>query len=129
MDIGGSTNSMGNAIASQVAAASVAAGGQLAALEAKLKLLFKSIKDIGLDPSIKPRAKKMMLEALQLEIQMVMQRIAALKSGNKKNGSPLDSVIADAAKNMAALKHKHAGDKDYDPDNPDSPFPTIDISV
>jgi hypothetical protein len=126
MDIGGNSNNIGKAIASQVAAAGIAAGGQLAALQAKLKGLFKSVKDIGLDRSIKPRAKKMMLEALQLEIQMVMQRIAALQSGNKKIGSPLDSVVADAAKEMGALKRKHPGDRDFDPDRP---FPSIDISA
>ncbi|HEY4071974.1 MAG TPA: hypothetical protein VGM52_02605 [Herbaspirillum sp.] len=65
------------------------AGGQLAMLEAQLKKLFKQENKLALDSTIDAKTKKLMMAGLQVEIQVVMQRIADLKAGTKKGHSPI----------------------------------------
>ena len=96
MDIG-SVVDISKAIATP-AAAPVSTCGQLAALKARLKVLFKTIKSVSEDGSLNPKSRKMMLQALQTEIQMVMQRIAELENAQKKKtSSPIDIVMELAA--------------------------------
>jgi hypothetical protein len=80
MDIPGS-NLIGNLNVLPTAAPT--AGGQLAALEAQLKKLFKAETQIDQNPSLDAKTRKEMAQSLQTEIQMVMQRIADLESGKK----------------------------------------------
>jgi hypothetical protein len=71
------------------------AGGQLAALEAQLKKLFKQENKLALDSTLDAKTKKLLMAGLQVEIQVVMQRIADLKAGNKKGQG--HSPITEAA--------------------------------
>ena len=104
MDIG-SVVDISKAIATP-AAAPVSTCGQLAALKARLKVLFKTIKSVSEDGSLNPKSRKMMLQALQTEIQMVMQRIAELENAQKKNtSSPIDIVMELAAEDKDDQPH------------------------
>jgi hypothetical protein len=75
------SNLIGNLNVLQTAAATP--GGQLAALEAQLKKLFKAETQADENSSMDAKTRKEMMESLQAEIQMVMQRIADLESGKK----------------------------------------------
>lgn len=84
----------------------VSSGSQLAALKARLKVLFKTIKSVSQDGSLDAKARKMMLQALQTEIQMVMQRIAELETATKKKtSSPIDIVMELAAEDKDDQPH------------------------
>jgi ABC-type phosphate transport system auxiliary subunit len=64
-------------------------GGQLAVLEAQLKTLFKQENKLALDSTLDAKTKKLLMAGLQVEIQVVMQRIADLKAGKKKGHAPI----------------------------------------
>lgn len=83
----------------------VMAGGKLAALQARLKVLFKTVKDIGQNNNLDAKTKKMLLQSLQAEIQMVMQRIAELENGDRKKGSAMDAVVQASAEDERHRKH------------------------
>ncbi|HEY4319352.1 MAG TPA: FlxA-like family protein [Herbaspirillum sp.] len=85
----------------------VGIGGQLAALKARLKTLFKAVKNVGLDTSLDAKSKKMLMQSLQAEIQMVMQRIAELETADKRKGSPIDAVAETAAEDQDKPAHPH----------------------
>jgi hypothetical protein len=75
----------------------VSSDGQLAALKARLKVLFKAVKNVGLDTSLDAKTRKILMQSLQAEIQMVMQRIAELENADKRKGSPIDAVAETVA--------------------------------
>lgn len=104
MDIG-SVVDISKAIATPPAGP-VTAGGQLAALKSRLKALFKTIKSVSQDGSLDAKSRKMMLQSLQAEIQMVMQRIAELENATKKKtASPIDIVMELAAEDKDSQPH------------------------
>jgi hypothetical protein len=83
----------------------VSSGGQLAALKARLKVLFKAVKNVGLDTSLDAKSRKMLMQSLQAEIQMVMQRIAELENADKRKGSPIDAVAETVAEDKDEPAH------------------------
>jgi hypothetical protein len=84
----------------------VTSGGQLAALKARLNVLFKAVKNVGLDTSLDAKSRKMLMQSLQAEIQMVMQRIAELENADKKKGSPIDAVAEAVAEDKDEDENK-----------------------
>jgi uncharacterized membrane protein YukC len=112
MDVGGVV-AVSKAIATP-AQGQVASGGKLAALQARLKVLFKTVKEVGLNSSLDTKTKKMLMQSLQAEIQIVMLRIAELQSGDKRKGAPIDAVAqarAEAENDELTQKNKDKQDQ------------------
>jgi hypothetical protein len=83
----------------------ISSNGQLAALKARLKVLFKAVDGAGLDTSMDAKSRKMLMQSLQAEIQMVMQRIADLETADKRKGSPIEAVAEAAAEEKDKPAH------------------------
>jgi uncharacterized membrane protein YukC len=83
-------------------------------LKARLKVLFKAIKNVGTDTGLDQKSRKMLLQSLQAEIQMVMQRIAELETADKRKGSPIDAVAEAAVEEKDEAAHPHKRKDDLD---------------
>jgi hypothetical protein len=71
-----------------------AAGGlasDLAALKTRLKALLKLSNDLTNDNSMQADEKKMLLQSLQMQIQMIMQQIAKLEAQGKKGAAAAET--------------------------------------
>lgn len=84
-------------------------GGDVAQLQAKLKLLLNRVKDLAKDTAMDARLKKMMQQSLQAQIQLVTKQIADVQS------KPGKSVTADNTLTVRTLntQNKSAQDRQH----------------
>jgi hypothetical protein len=99
-------DSVNTAFISRLTAANAAGGlaSDVAALKTRLKALLKLSDDLSSDSSMSADEKKILVQSLQMQIQLIMQQIAKLEAQGKKGATAADTKApsADQAKNVPA---------------------------